>query len=145
MTKAVITQVQGNGTFDSQYGVMYKYHVEFDNGDLQAEATSKTSPPPWKEGDTVWYEVTGEFRGLAKVKISRQDPAASKFGGGGVARREDPDLQKRIENSWAIQTAVQIVGPTEGIPDWKRIQTLALNLLYLRDHLDEKDATQAPY
>lgn len=103
MVQAQIESIQGKGDWQGKFGTMYTFEVSFVDGTV-GEANSKTEQPPYKVGDEVWYEVKGENQYGKKLKISKNPPQS--FGG----RKEDPAIQKRIENSWAIQTAVQILG-----------------------------------
>lgn len=104
MVQAQIESIQGNGDWEGKFGTMYKFEVSFNDGTV-GQANSKTEQPPYKVGDEVYYEVvSNNERYGKKLKISKNPPQS--FGG----RKEDPAIQKRIENSWAIQTAVQILG-----------------------------------
>lgn len=137
MTQGKITQVQGNGHFDTANGRFFSFHVELDGNALTLfEVNAKTETPRWKVGDTVWYEVTGEYKGVKKAKFSTQDPATSGAPRAG-ARPQDPETTKRIENSWAVQTAIQLHGPIdtgENLESYlTRIQTTAGLLLTTRD------------
>jgi hypothetical protein len=58
MKTAKITKVTGNGSFDSNFGKLYKFEVHFDNGDY-GDANCKTADQKtWVEGQTVNYELT---------------------------------------------------------------------------------------
>lgn len=135
-----ITRIMPNGGFSTQNGQFYSFHVEIDSLKVY-EANAKSEQPRWKVGDQVWFTVTGEHQGISKIKISLQDPAnavggaSGGYSGGGGARTQDPATQKRIENSWAVQVAVQIAGPMKGDQDQylERIQNLAGHLLTIRD------------
>ena len=138
MTQGKITQVQGNGHFDTANGRFYSFHVELDGNALTLfEVNAKTETPRWKVGDTVWYEVTGEYKGVKKAKFSTQDPTIA--GGRPGARPQDPETTKRIENSWAVQTAIQLHGPLspgENLEGYlTRIQSTAGLLLTTRDEV----------
>ena len=34
MKKSTVTRVAGNGTWEGKYGLMYKFEVEMENGDI---------------------------------------------------------------------------------------------------------------
>ena len=103
MVQAQIESIQGKGDWQGKFGTMYTFEISLNDGTV-GEANSKTEQPPYKVGDEVWYEIKGENQYGKKLKISKN--GLQSFGG----RKEDPAIQKRIENSWAIQTAVQILG-----------------------------------
>lgn len=139
MNQGKITQVQGNGHFDTTNGRFYSFHVELDGNALTMfEVNAKSETPRWKVGDQIWYEITGEYKGVKKAKFSTQDPATSgapRIGG----RPQDPETTKRIENSWAVQTAIQLHGSLlkgEGVEDYlAKIKTTAGLLLTTRDEV----------
>jgi len=57
--KAIVQSVQANGTWESKYGVMYKYEVSFDNGDSGEYSSKNENQIYFKEGDEVSYEFIG--------------------------------------------------------------------------------------
>ena len=151
--KAKISEVQGNGTWQAQHGLMYSFHVTFSDG-LVAEVNSKTEVPRWSIGDEVWYTTTGEWQGRTKAKIDLRDPSQFQGRGGGAPRREDPETQRRIENSWALQTAIQMMGPMKGLEMNARKQQhvqvylleahrIAIQLLIVRDRVHEQPEVPA--
>lgn len=144
---AQITKILPNGNFTTANGQFFSFHVEFDgNANALYEANAKSAEPRWKVGDTIWYVVTGERQGIKKVKISTQDPNGAVGGaaaGGGAPSRsfaQDPATTKRIENSWAVQTAINIIGPWSpgkvGEDDYlQKVKRMAGRLLSIRDEV----------
>ncbi len=145
MNKAKITSVQGDGTWEGQHGTMYSFVVTLqaeDGTTVTAQVNAKSDTPKWMPlvgTDTpVWYQVTGEYQGAKKAKLDTQDPALGRGG-----RGQDPLTTKRIECSWAIQTAIATMGPitsyTEG-PDayLSQVFTLAPRFLAMRNKLMEQ-------
>ena len=135
MVQAQIESIQGKGEWKGEYGLLYQYEVTMNDGTV-GEVNSKTNPPPYKVGDEVWYEVkSNNERWGKKLKISKNPPQS--FGG----RKEDPAIQRRIENSWAIQTAVQILGVKPDKVTLKAysvaLQETAESMLKLRDTLNQ--------
>lgn len=135
MNQGKISSIQGNGSFETANGKFYSFHVQLDGAGDTYEVNAKSETPRWKEGDTIWYTVTGEYRGIKKAKFSTQDPSAPVG-----ARAADPATTKRIENSWAVQTAIQVLGPLttkwgdeEAYLDG--IKRMAGKLLTLRDEV----------
>ena len=52
-----VTRVTGNGTWEGKFGLMYKFEIEMENGDI-GENLSKTSECRFKEGQVTDYEFT---------------------------------------------------------------------------------------
>ncbi len=62
-----VTRVTGNGTWDGNYGLMYKFEIEMENGDI-GENLSKTPECRFKEGQVTDYEFTdGQFPRIKPV------------------------------------------------------------------------------
>lgn len=132
MNTGKISSIQGNGSFETANGKFYSFHVQLDGAGDTYEVNAKSETPRWKEGDTIWYTVTGEYKGVKKAKFSTQDPSAPVG-----TRTADPATTKRIENSWAVQTAIQVLGPLKGAEDayLDAIKRMAGKLLVLRDEV----------
>jgi hypothetical protein len=142
--QAKLTSVQGGGTWEGKYGTMYQFIVivEEPSGiETVGSVNAKSSDPKWMAlqgtDQPVWFERIGEHNGTAKLKLSATDPAQAR------PRGNDPETSKRIENSWAVQTAIQIMGPLseyqEGVDSYlKYVFELAPRLKKMRDKLGEQ-------
>tara|TARA_R100000781_G_scaffold53453_1_gene34922 strand:- start:4960 stop:5376 length:417 start_codon:yes stop_codon:yes gene_type:complete len=77
-----VTRVTGNGTWEGKFGLMYKFEIEMENGDV-GENLSKTDECRFKEGQQTDYEfIDGQF---PKIKpINTFAPS----GGGGFKKNE---------------------------------------------------------
>jgi len=65
--KSKVIRVTGNGTWEGKYGLMYKFEIEMENGDI-GENLSKTSECKFKEGQETEYEfVDGQFPKIKPV------------------------------------------------------------------------------
>lgn len=120
MGQSKIKTIQPNGTYQSQNGLMYKFEIELENGE-GGEVSAKTEDR-WNIGDEVEYETTQSKWGT-RMKLSKagfQQKAAS------------PDIQKRIDASWAIGHAINQASDPEEILE------AAEHLLNLRDSLISK-------
>ena len=109
MIKTTIKAIQSNGTWEGKYGVMYQFEVELEDSTV-GEVNAKTETPPYAVGSTVWYEIKGETKYGKKLKITTSDPDGHKSSFVAPASMS-ADTQTRIENSWAVGIAVQILGP----------------------------------
>lgn len=95
MNIARIVRIEPDGKpFTTQNGTFYPYVVGFDDH-RSGQANSKSNPPPWKVGEVVGYDVTGQTpRGADKFKITRNpDPKMGTFTGQPEADRSNPDLE----------------------------------------------------
>jgi len=104
MKNSKITALQSNGTWQSKRGdTMYSFEIQFEDEQV-GQCNSKTAEPPYALGDMVFYEVTRSTNFGDVLKVTKNDP--SEFNGA----PKNSSTQRNIENSWAIQTAVQIIG-----------------------------------
>lgn len=78
-----VKRIQGNGTWDSSHGLMYKFEVEMTDGTV-LNVNAKSQTPPYKEGDKVEYQVTKETQYGKQGKVKKYDPEAptKSYGGG---------------------------------------------------------------
>jgi len=58
MKTSKVKQVQGSGTYDSMYGLLYKFEYLFEDGTVLT-ANHKTQDGNFKIGDEVEYEIKG--------------------------------------------------------------------------------------
>ena len=114
---------------------MYDYDVVLEDGAEGVASSTSAEKTPYGVGDEVEYTKTENKFGV-KLRIKK---AGGDFGGGG-GFKQNPETQKRIENSWAIQTAVQIMGVcSEGVSYTQYLaqcSDLAKTLLLQRDALN---------
>ena len=96
MKNSKVVKVTGNGTWEGQYGLMYKFEIEMENGDI-GENLSKTSECKFKEGDQTDYEfVDGQF---PKIKpVNNFQPRANYSSSGS-------DVQENIRWAQSINLA----------------------------------------
>ena len=133
MKNSKIKSVQNNGSYQSKFdgSTMYTFEIQLEDGEV-GEVSAK-SEDRWKQGDEVEYTSTPSKFGN-KLKLNK--PGSQSFG----SRKPDGDTQKRIENSWAIQTAIKLHGELEG--DYgtymSRIMVTASDLLRRRDSLSSE-------
>ena len=74
-----IKAIQGNGTFESKFGLMYKFEYVMEDGTL-VNANHKTEQSPFKVGDTVEYEITNAEYNNGKVSKPQDNPTQSNGG-----------------------------------------------------------------
>ena len=133
MGQSKIKSVQANGTYQSKFdgSEMFAFEVELEDGIL-GDVSAKTIDR-WKVGDEVEYTLTTSAYGK-KLKLTKPDfkPFISNF-----SHKPDEDTIKRIENSWALKTAIQMLGVLEGDRGvyLSEVNSTALTLLKMRDAL----------
>jgi len=81
--KAKIKSVQGNGTWEGNYGLMYSFDIELEDG-VSGVANGKTKDYRFKVGDEVEYKINGKTpQGVNKLSISKPDSDFQTKGSGG--------------------------------------------------------------
>jgi hypothetical protein len=62
-----VKRVTGNGTWEGKFGLMYKFEIEMENGDI-GENLSKTSECKFKEGQETEYQfIEGDWPKIKPV------------------------------------------------------------------------------
>jgi len=132
-TKSKIKSILPKGTWTGDYGLMYAFDVEFEDG-VRGVANAKKEQPPYQVGVEAWYMVSGEtadHRNRLKVKVS--DPERPQlFNSRG--KSEDAEKIRRIEGSWAMTTAMTYLGRPPSSDD-ELLDTARL-MLELRDKVN---------
>jgi len=99
--KDTVIRRTANGTFDSNYGTMYKFEIEMQNGDTGEYASKDPNPKYFTEGQEQSYEVIPrEYNGNTYYKMK---PVMAKPMGGGYSK--DPDTDKRITRMSVLKVA----------------------------------------
>ena len=133
MKNSKIKSVQNNGSYQSKFdgSTMYTFEIQLEDGEV-GEVSAK-SEDRWKQGDEVEYTCSPSKFGN-KLKLNK--PGSQSFG----SRKPDLETQKRIENSWAIQTAIKLHGELEGDYEtyMSRVMVTASDLLRRRDTLSKE-------
>jgi len=111
--KKVVKTVKSDGSFESQYGLFYKWLIEFQDN-YSGEYLSKTETQnKFVEGQEVEIEVTTrEYNGTTINKIK----PASTFQGGGKSYTpapKDNKTQEYIIKQNALTNACNIVGEAD--------------------------------
>ncbi len=122
-----------NSTWEGQSGTMYDYDIEMEDGAKGVASSTSPEAPPYGEGDEVEYTSKTNKWGT-KLSIRK---AGTFSGGGGF--KADPARETIITNSWALGTAVNLIGacPEDtSYDDYVESAGLVAKLLiYKRDNL----------
>ena len=105
-TSKIQSVTKTDKTWNGQSGPMYDYVVVMDDSTTGTASSTSPESPPYAVGDEVEYTKTENSFGT-KLRIKK---AGGGFGGSGGGFKPNSTTQRNIENSWAIQTAVQILG-----------------------------------
>tara|TARA_X000001388_G_scaffold19274_1_gene12580 strand:+ start:18 stop:440 length:423 start_codon:yes stop_codon:yes gene_type:complete len=107
--KATVTNVQANGTWEGQYGLMYKFEVTFDNNDT-GQALSKTDNCKFVVGEEATYEYKGGQ--YPKVKYVSEFQQNNDF----RAKPKADNVQELIVKQNALTNATTFVCNNGGTP-----------------------------
>ncbi len=102
MKEATITQITGNGTWESKYGVLYQFEVTFDD-DVILRVNAKTETPPYKVGDKVTYTVTKESQYGKAGKIQKESSS-----GFSNSAPMSPDRDAKIIRQTCIKASAEL-------------------------------------
>ena len=102
--KSKVTNVQSNGTWEGKFGLMYKFEIEMENGDIGEYSSKSKDQDKFVLGQEVDYEFVGG--NFPKVKPVYQKPG---FGG----FKEDPNRQKLIIRQSSLRSAVEYLKGAE--------------------------------
>ena len=103
MKTSKVTQVQSNGTWEGNYGMMYKFEVTFENGDCGEYSSKSEQQSKFVEGQEADYEFTsGKF---PKVKPFYALPTNNgKFNSDRAYKKDD--VQNLIVRQSSLKAAV---------------------------------------
>ena len=97
--KSKVLRVAGNGTWEGKYGLMYKFEVEMENGDIGEYSSKSKDQTKFIEGQETEYEfLDGQF---PKIKpVNNFQPRANYSSAGS-------DVQDNIRFAQSINIAVK--------------------------------------
>jgi len=110
-TRSKVTQVTGNGTWNSQYGLLYKFEVHFENGEYGTYMSKSLEQNKFVVGQEATYtrdskQATG---GAMYYTIKPVQPQQQSFGGGKPAFQKDPETENRIARMSVLKVAGDLV------------------------------------
>jgi len=99
MKNSKVTSVQPNGTWESKFGLMYKFEISFENGDVGEYSTKNKLQDKFYIGSETDYEyIDGKF---PKVK-----PVYMKPDSFNQSSPKQDDVQKLIVKQSSLKAAV---------------------------------------
>ena len=130
MKQTTVASLQFAKTWTNKSGgTMFQFEIEFHDGEF-GECNSTSEQPPYKVGDTVWYEMKGTSpQGTKRFKVSKNAPQQ---GGGFNYTSSKGDA---VGCQWAINAAREtLIGRGEDITI-EALEMWAKELVKLRDIL----------
>ena len=126
MEKATVTKVTGSGTFNSQYGLLYKWEIELSNGLTGNTNTKDLNQEKWVVGKEVWYSVT-EKNGFKNFKAEKAPDQP--FNNPGSPTPKNESVQRTIIMQNCIGNSVNYLVGMKAAYDEKQIFRIA-NLMF---------------
>ena len=101
--KSKVTSVQNNGTWEGNFGMMYKFEVAFENGDCGEYSSKSQDQNKFVKDQEMEYEfIDGKF---PKVKpVYQQNQSFS--GSSNKGYKKDDNVQKMIVKQSSLKAAV---------------------------------------
>jgi hypothetical protein len=105
-----VTSVASNGTFNSQYGMLYKFEVNFENGDSGEYASKSQDQTKFVNGQEATYTITSkQWNDRTFYTIKPAMAQASSGGGGFASKPKDPETEKRITRMSVLKASIDLV------------------------------------
>lgn len=129
-----------HSTWTKDNKTYYNFNVEFDNGD-KGQASSNSSTPKWKVGESYTYELSTNSSGYVSIRSMK---SADFVPGGGS--RNNPDENKNIAYNVSLDCAIKYAAfknqkalPTDVGVDLEAIQKIAKYFMpLLVPHIEDK-------
>lgn len=109
--RSAVTNVTANGTYNGQYGTLYKFEITFANGDSGEYASKSADQTKFKVGVETDYTITSkEFKDRIYYKIApvmaQSMPQGNSFQ---QKAPKDPETDKRITRMSVLKVAGDLV------------------------------------
>jgi len=119
--RSKVVSVQANGTWEGQYGVMYKYEVAFENGDAGEYISKSAEQNKFIKGQETDYQfIDGKFPKVKPVSNFQQ-------GGNFTPAPKSDKVQEYIIKQSSLKAAVDYViangGDTKTVIDTAEVFT----------------------
>ena len=102
--KSKVKSVQANGKWEGKFGLMYKFEIEMDNGDLGEYSSKVKEQDKFVKGQETEYEfIDGNF---PKIKPVYQKPSFGNF-------KDNSDRQESIIRQSTLKCAVEYLKGAE--------------------------------
>jgi hypothetical protein len=78
MSLEVIKSINNTGSYESKFGTMHSFRYQFESG-MVGDASHKSEQAPFRPGATVEVTITGEFKGVSKIKVAKPEAGGGSF------------------------------------------------------------------
>ena len=103
MKNSKVTNVQPNGTWDGNYGLMYKFEISFENGDVGEYSSKNKLQDKFIVGQQTDYEYTdGKFPKVKPVYIKPDNFNKSSYN----SNKQDVNKNNSIARAVAFKGAI---------------------------------------
>ena len=123
--KSKVTRVTGNGTWEGKYGLMYKFEIEMENGDIGEYSAKMEKQLKFIEGEEVEYEFIGGDWPKIKPVWNNSNTSKNEYTKEEKVWFEEKD--RRITKQCVLKCAVDLVCNDK--IDISEVQTYANNML----------------
>ena len=111
--RSAVTNVTANGSFDGQYGTLYKFEITFANGDSGEYASKSQSQTKFQTGVETDYTITDRtFKDRIYYKIAPVMAQPGSFvspQAGFTPKTKDPETGKHIMRMSVLKVAGDLV------------------------------------
>ena len=122
MKTSKVKTITQNGTWEGNYGIMYKFEIEFDNGDVGEYSSKAKDQTKFIAGQEANYEYTGGK--FPKVKPFYAPPQSN---GQSFNYKKDDSVMKAVE--------VNFLGKASIAPDLLAKSFIPLERLLIKSDL----------
>ena len=105
---SVVKNVTGNGTFEWQGKMFYKFEVTFENGDTGDYNSISQEQNKFVVGQNVSYTIDNKNPNYPKIK-----PVYASPGGGFTPRASNPEKDKLIVKQVCLKVSAEMVGKND--------------------------------
>ena len=133
MKTSKVKSVQANGTFESNYGTMYKFEYLMEDGQV-VNCNHKTPNPYFNAGDAVEYQITNAQYNNGKIQKPQEQPYQ---GGNSQAPQRTSSTNDSILMQVCLKVASEMYAQRTPIPEPAELSEYAKDLFKLtKDNLN---------
>lgn len=104
MKNSKVTSVQPNGTWESKFGLMYKFEISFENGDVGEYSTKNKLQDKFYIGSQTDYEyIDGKFPKVKPVYLKPDNFNKASYN----SNKEDVNVNNSIARSVAFKGSLE--------------------------------------
>ena len=115
MTIAKVTAIAptGEAPYASTHGLLYSFKVSFSDGQTGTVNAKSESGPAYKVGDSVGYEITGNYKGVSKIRVDKKAAQEAAAAEQRPPANSEPVAGQRLPNG--MEPMAPVFGATVGM------------------------------